>query len=58
MKRLVNITVTTTRLVEVEADTAEEAKDIVEQLWSTESPECYMTVDVDCNIEFDDVTPE
>lgn len=58
MKRLVNITETITKLVEVEADTAEEAKDIVEQLWSTESPKCDMTVDVDCNIEFDDVTPE
>lgn len=58
MKRLVNITVTTTKLVEVEADIAEEAKDIVEQLWSTKSPKCDMTVDVDCNIEFDDVTPE
>ena len=58
MKRLVNITVITTKLVEVEADTAEDAKNIVEQLWSTESPKCDMTVDVACNVEFDDVTPE
>ena len=58
MKRLVNITETITKLVEVEADTAEEAKAIVEQLWQDSDPTCDMTVDVDCNIEFDDVTPK
>ena len=58
MKRLVNITVITTKLVEVEADTAEEAKAIVEQLWQDSDPTYDMTVDVDCNVEFDDVTPE
>lgn len=58
MKRLVNITETITKLVEVEADTAEEAEAIVEQLWQDEDPICDMTVDVDCQVEFDDVTPE
>lgn len=58
MKRLVNITEIITKLVEVEADTAEEAKAIAEQLWQDADPTCDMTVDVDCNIEFDDVTPE